>query len=91
MIRTVLLAILFLSVILPVPAGPVRAVITPPGLPQDSPLGGDPAGSGEEDDLAYSYEQEIISRRVFQKRLPPLSSRERVIWSFRVAAKSPFL
>jgi len=39
----------------------------------------------EEDSLSYSAEQEILPREYFRKRLPPLSNREKLIWSFRTA------
>ncbi|HNX96725.1 MAG TPA: hypothetical protein PKK12_03510 [Candidatus Aminicenantes bacterium] len=91
MTRTILLILLFLSMILPIPSGPVRTGNRPLAVAQGGPLNHGNDIGGMEDDLSYSYEQEIISRKVFQKRLPPLTARERVIWSFRVTAKSPFL
>ena len=36
-------------------------------------------------------DQEIFSREAFQKRLPPMSKKEKVIWSFRMSDKNSFL
>jgi len=44
----------------------------------------------EEDDSMF-YDQEIFSRKLFQKTLPPLSGREKIVWSFRMATPDPFL
>lgn len=45
-----------------------------------------------EDDLfPFSYEQDILSRKIFQKTLPPLDNREKIVWSFKIADRDPFL
>jgi len=45
----------------------------------------------EDEMLPYSYEQEIISKKLFQKNLPPLTKREKTIWAFKTAKISIFL
>jgi hypothetical protein len=44
-----------------------------------------------DDDDSYPYEQDIISRKLFQKDLHPLSNKEKIIWSFRMAETNTFL
>ncbi len=39
----------------------------------------------EDDIFSSTYERELLSRRFFQKNLPPLSSREKIIWSFKTS------
>lgn len=39
----------------------------------------------------YSYEQEIISKKLYQKNLPSLSKREKITWAFKTARTSIFL
>lgn len=43
----------------------------------------------EEDSLLL--DQDFFLRELTQKKLPPLTKRERVIWSFRLAESHPFL
>ncbi len=45
---------------------------------------------GEEEDL-LSYDQDYLTRKLFQKKLPPLTRKETVIWSFRMAETNAFL
>lgn len=48
----------------------------------------DPSRVDEDD---FFYDPEIISRKLFQKTLPALSSREKILWSFRIADSDLFL
>lgn len=61
-------------------------------LPQDMSLNSDqvidPSRVDEDD---FFYDPEIISRKLFQKTLPALSSREKILWSFRMADSNLFL
>jgi len=43
-----------------------------------------------EDDDFY-YESNFFPRKIYQKKLVPLSNREKIIWSFRMANKNLFL
>ena len=45
----------------------------------------DPYVEGEDDIFSSSYERELLSRRFFQKTLPPLSTGEKIIWSFKTS------
>jgi hypothetical protein len=40
---------------------------------------------GEDDIFSSSYERELLSRRFFQKTLPPLSPREKIAWAFKTS------
>ena len=44
-----------------------------------------------EDEDALLYEQEIIYRKLFQKTLPPLSNKKKIIWAFRMSESDLFL
>jgi hypothetical protein len=44
-----------------------------------------PYADGEDDIFSNTYERELLSRRFFQKTLPPLSRREKIVWSFKTA------
>lgn len=44
-----------------------------------------------EDDDFFPYDQDFLTRKLFQKTLPPLTRKERVIWSFRMADSNAFL
>ncbi|NIM78739.1 MAG: hypothetical protein GTO20_08110 [Candidatus Aminicenantes bacterium] len=55
--------------------------ITPPE--EESPI-------IEEDDF-FIDDQEIWSRKLFQKKLPPLNKKEKIIWAFRMAETNTFL
>lgn len=44
-----------------------------------------------EDDDYFSYDQDILSRKLYEKKLPPLSNKEKIIWSFRLAETNSFL
>jgi hypothetical protein len=43
----------------------------------------------EED--SFSYDQDFLTRKLFQKKLAPLTPKERVVWSFRMADTNIFL
>lgn len=47
----------------------------------------DPSRSDEDD---FFYDQETISRKLFQKTLPSLSNHEKILWSFRLADSDIF-
>jgi hypothetical protein len=44
-----------------------------------------------EDDDFFPYDQDFLTRKLFQKTLLPLTSKERIIWSFRLADSNAFL
>lgn len=44
----------------------------------------------EEDDF-FPYDQDFLTRKLFQKTLQPLTRKERIIWSFRMADSNAFL
>jgi hypothetical protein len=44
----------------------------------------------EEDDF-FINDQEIWSRKLFQKKLPPLDKKGKIIWAFRMAETNTFL
>jgi hypothetical protein len=44
----------------------------------------------EEEDPFY-YEPDIFLRKLSRRKLPPLSEKEKIIWSFRLAEANPFL
>ncbi len=44
-----------------------------------------PYADGEDDIFSNTYERELLSRRFFQKTLPPLKPREKIVWSFKTA------
>lgn len=39
----------------------------------------------EDDIFSSSYEREMLARRFFQKTLPPLTRKEKVVWAFKTA------
>ncbi|MCK4835711.1 MAG: hypothetical protein KAT17_03705 [Candidatus Aminicenantes bacterium] len=45
---------------------------------------------GEDEEYLYD-EHEIFSRKLFQKKLPPLSKKEKIIWAFRMSEPDLFL
>lgn len=49
----------------------------------------------ENDDIDYgdifSDDQDMISRKLFQKRLPPLTKKQKIVWAFKLAETNPFL
>lgn len=45
---------------------------------------------GEEDDMFF-YEQESFSRKLFQRKLEPLSKHHKIIWAFRMSEPDLFL
>ena len=48
--------------------------------------------AGSEDDIFSStYERELLSRRFFQKNLPPLGAREKIRWSFKTSSANILL
>jgi DNA-directed RNA polymerase specialized sigma subunit len=44
----------------------------------------------EEEDQLYS-EPDMFLRELSQQKLPPLTEKEKIIWSFRLAETNPFL
>ncbi len=44
-----------------------------------------------EDDDFYPYDQAIVPGKLYQKNLPPLSRKAKIIWSFRLADTNSFL
>jgi hypothetical protein len=44
-----------------------------------------PFVESEDDIFSTTYERELLSRRFFQKTLPPLKPKEKIIWSFKTA------
>ena len=44
-----------------------------------------------EDDDFFPYDQDFLTRKLFQRTLPPLTRKEEIIWSFRMADSNAFL
>lgn len=44
----------------------------------------------DEDDF-FPYDQDLLTRKLFQKTLAPLNRKERITWSFRMADSNAFL
>jgi hypothetical protein len=44
-----------------------------------------------EDDDFFPFDQDFLTRKLFQKTLLPLTRKERIIWSFRMADSNAFL
>ena len=44
-----------------------------------------PYPDSEDDIFSTTYERELLSRRFFQKTMPPLKPSEKIIWSFKTA------
>jgi len=44
-----------------------------------------------DDDDYFADDQDIFSRKLFQKKLTPLSTREKIIWAFRLSETNAFL
>ncbi len=44
-----------------------------------------------EDEDYFPYDLDIISSKIFQKKLPALSRRGKIIWPFRIAETNSFL
>jgi len=44
-----------------------------------------------EDDDYFADDQDIFSRKLFQKKLTPLSTKEKIIWAFRLSETNAFL
>ena len=40
---------------------------------------------GDDDIFSSAFEREMLSRRFFQKTLPPLSRREKIAWAFKTS------
>ena len=45
----------------------------------------------EDDIFSTTYEREVLSQKIFKKSLPPLTRREKIIWSFKTAKATTFL
>ncbi len=56
-------------------------------VPQDQPAAPkmEPAIESEDDIFSTTYERELLSRRFFQKTLPPLNRREKISWAFKTS------
>ncbi len=50
-----------------------------------------PASDDMEEEDYYADEQEIFSRKLFQKNLDPLSKKQEIIWAFRQSKTHTFL
>jgi hypothetical protein len=61
--------------------------------PQDHPAEQkmEPVIESEDDIFSTTYERELLSRRFFQKTLPPLNRREKIIWAFKTARANVLL
>jgi len=44
-----------------------------------------------DDDNFFFYSSDILSKKLFQEKLPPLTKKEKIIWSFRMAKKNAYL
>lgn len=44
-----------------------------------------------EDENYFADDQEIFARKLYQKQLPPLSDKEKIIWAFRLSKTTIFL
>jgi hypothetical protein len=55
--------------------------------PRDNPSArrADSYPESEDDIFSSSYEREMLARRFFQKTLPPLSRKEKIVWAFKTA------
>lgn len=45
----------------------------------------------EDDEYVPYYEHEIFSNKLYEKKLPPMSRKEKIVWSFRMAETNFFL
>jgi hypothetical protein len=59
--------------------------VASPPAPSAAPQKIAPYTDGEDDIFSTTYERELLSRRFFQKTLPPLNRREKIVWSFKTA------
>jgi hypothetical protein len=48
-------------------------------------------GSKMEEEDFYSYDEDFFTRKVLQRNLAPLTHKERITWSFRMAETNAFL
>jgi len=55
----------------------------PPQSPVSQKIDG--YADSEDDIFSTTYERELLSRQFFQKTLPPLNAREKIIWSFKTS------
>jgi hypothetical protein len=44
-----------------------------------------------DDDDYFADDQDIFSRKLFQKELTPLTPKEKIIWAFRLSETNTFL
>jgi hypothetical protein len=84
------LVILLLALLLLIPRSFKASALEqdPDGAsPQENPAarGIDGYTESEDDIFSSSYERELLSRRFFQKTLPPLSRREKIAWAFKTS------
>ncbi|HOW44049.1 MAG TPA: hypothetical protein PK919_02625 [Candidatus Aminicenantes bacterium] len=66
------------------PDGASLRTIPPAGRAESYP-------DSEDDIFSSSFEREMLTRRFFQKTLPPLKPREKVAWAFRTSRASILL
>ncbi len=86
--QILLLLLLALLLLMPLPFKASAIEQNPDGAesPESPPaLQDDSYPEGDDDIFSSSYEREMLSRRFFQKTLPPLSRRDRVSWAFKTS------
>ncbi len=84
------LLVLLLALLLPAASGRRVAAqeLNPDGAsPRENPAArrADEYPESEDDIFSSSYEREMLARRFFQKTLPPLQRREKIVWAFRTS------
>jgi DNA-directed RNA polymerase specialized sigma subunit len=53
--------------------------------------GNEGGGEDVEDENYFADDQEIFARKLYQKKLAPLSEKEKIIWAFRLSKTTIFL
>lgn len=53
--------------------------------------GSEVGGDDGEDENYLADDQEIFARKLFQKKLAPLSNEEKIVWAFRLSKTTIFL
>ncbi|MCX6579655.1 MAG: hypothetical protein NT166_05665 [Candidatus Aminicenantes bacterium] len=53
--------------------------------------GNEGGGEDVEDENYFADDQEIFARKLYQKKLAPLSNKEKIIWAFRLSKTTIFL
>jgi hypothetical protein len=54
-------------------------------------VGKERSGEDVEDESYFVDDQEIFDRKAYQKKLTPLSDKEKIIWAFRLSKTTIFL